>query len=90
MIQYENDYGFIEYDEDNKTVVVEFPDVDKKKVVEEYLTTKHLIRNAQDGLRNFAEQPVEPLKSLENLKLALTRMWNFTGILVQWSLPTGK
>lgn len=86
-IHYQNSYGFIEYDETNRKFVVELPDVDKKKLVEQYLSTEHVIRIAQDGLRNFAEKATDPAKSLENFKIALTRMWNSTGVIVDWSHP---
>ena len=86
-IHYEDSYGFVGYSEADKKLVVKLPDTDKKKVVEEYFSTEHVIRVAQDGLMTFVEKIINPLQNLENFKIALTQLWNYTGVMVDWSHP---
>jgi PleD family two-component response regulator len=86
-IHYNNDYGYVEYSPATKSVKVVLDDDSKREVVEKYLTTEQTIQNAQTGLLDFVEVTAVPSDSLEMMKLALTRMWGKTGVLVDWSHP---
>lgn len=86
-IHYLNDYGYIEYDPDTKKVMVKLADDAKRKEVESYLATQHVFRVAHKTLLDFEELKTVPTESLENLKLCLTRLWEATDVLVDWSRP---
>lgn len=78
--------GYITYDTDTKAyeVVFDFPEL-KERVVA-YLTHEQAVENAT-GLDTYETVHVDPLSSLANLKLALTRMWERNGIIVDWGVP---
>jgi len=86
-IHYLNDYGYIEYDPDTKKVIVNLANEAKRKEVESYLATEHVFRVAHDTLLDFVELRTVPTESLENLKQCLTRLWEATEVLVDWSRP---
>lgn len=80
-------YGWVEYNGGQHSITVSLSDEVKKKAVEDYLNSRHTIKTAQQDLRAFKEVDVLPADSLENFKLALTRMWESTGVYVAWSRP---
>jgi hypothetical protein len=88
-IHYLNAYGYIEYDPDTKKLSVILPDEGKRQEVETYLTTQRVLQVAHETLLDFRELKTVPTESLENLKLCLTRMWEQTGVLVDWSYSVG-
>ena len=88
VIHFDAVYGQIEYDSDNKTFRVLLDDIEKKRSVEQYLNESHAIKNADgNDLMTFHAKSVFPVESLECFKLALTRLWQFTGVYVDWSRP---
>lgn len=86
-IHHDNDCGYIEYDLDVKSITVYLSDALKRSAVEAYLGTRHVIPTAQNTLRDFKELFVVPNENQAALKLALTRLWEHTGVLVDWSRP---
>ena len=88
VIHFAAEYGQVEYDAQNKTFRVLLSDEQKRQAVEKYLSQSHVIQHA-DGkdLQTFNAKPVMPVESLESFKLALTRLWQHTGIYVDWSRP---
>ena len=88
VIHFAAEYGQVEYDAQNKTFRVLLSDEQKRQAVEKYLSQSHVIQHA-DGkdLQTFHAKPVLPVESLESFKLALTRLWQHTGIYVDWSRP---
>lgn len=86
-IHYNKDYGYVEYDPATKIAKVVLDNDSKREAVENYLSTNHTILNAQQGLMDFSEVSGVPTDSLEMMKLALTRMWVKTGVVVDWSHP---
>ncbi|VBB06919.1 Hypothetical protein LUCI_2159 [Lucifera butyrica] len=82
-----DEYGYIVYDLDNKTVQVVLANEKARQDVENYLAGTYVIPSADQTLLDFQETTVEPTSSLDNLKLALTRMWGKTGVYVDWSHP---
>lgn len=81
-----NSNGFLSYDTDTKTVSVDLPEQEWVDKVLAYLNAEHVIQHAT-GLDTYEQRNVKPLDSLDNLKLALTRMWEATDVQVDWSRP---
>nr|WP_054674511.1 hypothetical protein [Veillonella denticariosi] len=80
--------GVLSYDTDTKTVAVDLPEQEWVNKVLAYLNEEHAIENATGGLDTYELLNVRPpLDSLENLKLALTRMWEAIDVQVDWSRP---
>lgn len=86
-IHYNEDNGYIEYAMDAKTAKVVLDSEDKKAAVEAYLAQEHEINVPHETLMDFSKRQVKPLNSVEDLKLALTRLWGITGVYVDWSRP---
>lgn len=86
-VHYGNDNGYIEYDSVNKKVNVALVDESKRREAEEFLTRTHVIGVPQSNIRDFKDETVEPLKDIESFKLVLTRLWENTGVHVDWSRP---
>ena len=81
-----NSNGFLAYDTDTRTVTIDLPEQEWIDKVHAYLNEKHTIENAT-GLDTYERVQVKPLESLENFKLALTRMWEAIDVQVDWSRP---
>ena len=81
-----NSNGFLAYDTDTKTVTIDLPEQEWIDKVRAYLNEEHTIENAT-GLDTYERVQVKPLESLENFKLALTRMWEAIDVQVDWSRP---
>ena len=89
VIHFAAEYGQINFDIEAKSFQVILADAGKRQLVEKYLSEPRVIQNA-DGqdLRTFHPKTLLPVESLESFKLALTRMWQHTGVYVDWSRPT--
>ena len=81
-----NSNGFLSYDTDTKTVTVDLPEQEWVDKVRAYLNEERPIENAT-GLDTYERLQVKPLDSLDNFKLALTRMWEAIDVQVDWSRP---
>ena len=81
-----NSNGFLSYDTEAKTVSVDLPEQEWADKVIAYLNDEHAIEHAT-GLDTYERLTVKPLESLDNLKLALTRMWEAIDVQVDWSRP---
>lgn len=87
-LNYKCNYGYVEYNEQNKTAIVALPINDAKAAVENFLTMALTLDVPQgDTIRDFVSRTLQPLDSLENFRLALTRLWGKTGVRVEWSIP---
>ena len=87
-LNYNCHYGYVEYNEVDKTAVVTLPEAvaEAKAAVEKYLATPLSLDVPQgDTIRDFATITLEPLSSKE----AFTRLWGKTGVRVEWSMPPG-
>ena len=82
-----NSNGFLSYDTEAKTVSVDLPEQEWVDKVIAYLNDEHAIEHAT-GLDTYERLTVKPLESLDNLKLALTRMWEAIDVQVDWSRPS--
>lgn len=83
-------YGYIVYDLKNKTASVKIAAQDAKEKIEEYLK-KPVTMDIAIGstIRDFQTVTVNPLENVEAFKAAMTRLWNSTGVRVEWSMPPG-
>lgn len=82
----DNERGFLQYNKETKEFEVHLPEEQWVQRVKEYLTKIHTIKHAT-GLNTYDELTIEPLSSLDNLKLALTRMWENNKVQVDWGIP---
>lgn len=89
-LNYNCNYGFVEYDEETKSAVVSLSVPEAKAKVEEFLS-KPLTLEVPEGetIRQFVEKTLNPLESLENFKTCMTRLWVHTDVRVEWSMPPG-
>ncbi len=89
-LNYHGNYGYVEYDSENKQAEVVLSVPEAKAKVEKFLSEK-LTLDVQEGdtVRQFVTKTLEPLASLENFKICLTRLWFNTDVSVEWSMPPG-
>ena len=88
VVHFAAEYGQVEYDANKKTFRVLIDNQAKKQSVENYLSQSHQIHQADgDDLQTFHTKTVVPTENLESFKMALTRLWQHTGIYVDWSRP---
>ena len=89
-LNYNCNYGFVEYNEESKTAVVTLHVAEAKAAVEKFLATPLKLDVPQgETIRDFVTKTLDPLASLENFKVCLTRLWGPTGVRVEWSMPPG-
>lgn len=89
-LNYQCNYGYVEYNVESKTASVKLDVEDAKAAVEKYLLTPLTLDVPQgETIRDFVTKTLEPLASLEDFKVALTRLWGKTGVRVEWSMPVG-
>jgi hypothetical protein len=81
------DIGYIEYAIDTKTAKVVLHSQEKVAEVHAFLEAEHEFRVPHETLRDFTPEKIQPLSSLENFKLTLTRIWESTDVYVDWSRP---
>ena len=74
-LNYNCNYGFVEYNEATKTATVTLPVEEAKLAVEKFLATPLTLDIPQgETIRDFVTKTLEPLASLENFKVCLTRL----------------
>ena len=89
-LNYKCNYGFVEYNEETKTALVTLPVAEAKAAVEKFLATPLTLDVPQgETIRDFVTKTLEPLASLEDFKVSMTRLWGQTGVRVEWSMPPG-
>lgn len=81
-----DDRGYVAYDTETKDLSVSLPNQEWADKVSAFLKQDHSIAHAM-GLDTYQELDIDPLESLGNLKLALTRLWEATEVQVDWSRP---
>ena len=86
-ISYGENLGYVEFDEATKKVIVEIGDEVAKHKAEEFLSQVHEIKIPHETLLDFTTEKINPQADAESLKLALTRLWENTGVHVDWSRP---
>ena len=89
-LNYNCNYGFVEYNEASKTAAVTLSVEEAKAAVEKFLATPLTLDVPQGAtIREFGTVTLEPLASLDSFKVCLTRLWGQTGVRVEWSMPPG-
>ena len=83
---HEDTCGYIAYNPDTKEALVSLDGDSWNKKVTEYLHTTITMQRAT-GLESYEAQEIEPLRSMTDLKLALTLMWEKIRVYVDWSRP---
>lgn len=74
-INYHGNYGYIEYNPDTKSAAVHLGVEEPRVAVEKYLAEPHTFKVCVGPtIRDFQEVTLQPLESLENFQLCLTRM----------------
>ena len=86
-ISYKDNLGYVEYDETAKKIIVVLGDEEGKKKTDEFLSTPHKIAVPHETLLDFTEEIIDPKADAESLKIVLTRLWEATGVHVDWSRP---
>lgn len=86
-VHYNEVLGYVEYREDERAATVVLDDVSKKAETEVYLAQARQIRVPKESLLEFETRTIQPLRSLEEFKLAMTRIWGEIGLHVDWSRP---
>ena len=86
-ISYGESLGYVEYDNATNKVIVVLGDEDGRRKAENFLSTVHEIKIPHETLLDFTAEKINPQADVESLKIALTRMWESTGVHVDWSRP---
>ena len=86
-VSFKNALGYIEYDDQNKTASVVLDNEEGRALAEKFLHTIHEILIPHETLLDFTRESIDPLANVENFKVALTKLWEATGIHVDWSRP---
>ena len=86
-ISYGENLGYIEYDEAQKKIIVVLGDEVGRKKAEEFLAQIHEIQIPHETLLDFTAEKINPQADAESLQIALTRLWEATGVHVDWSRP---
>lgn len=86
-ISYGENLGYVEFDEATKKVIVVLGDEEGKQKAEKFLSEVHEINIPHETLLDFTAEKINPQADAESLKIALTRLWEATGVHVDWSRP---
>ena len=86
-VSYGEDLGYIEFDEESKKVNVVIDNEVAKRKAEEFLSQVHEIKIPHKTLLDFTTEKFNPQSDAESLKIVLTRLWEATGVHVDWSRP---
>ena len=86
-VQYDNDNGYIEYDQAAKTVTVQLANQDKCREAAAYLSSPQTLRAQGQTLLDFEEWQAVPTDDLKSFQTALGNLWVKTGVHVDWSRP---
>ena len=86
-ISYGENLGYVEYDDAQSKVIVVLGDEDGRRKAEDFLSKIHEIKIPHETLLDFTAEQINPQADVESLKIALTRLWEATGVHVDWSRP---
>jgi len=86
-VHYGEALGYVEYDAATKKINVHLPNKEMKVKAEQYFAAEHEINVPHETLRDFTKKFIRPADSLEEFKLALTRIWGKLQLHVDWSRP---
>ena len=86
-ISYKDNLGYIEYNSKNKSAEVFLAEDEGKKKVEDFLKQVHEIEIPHETLLDFTAEKINPLADVKSFQIALTKLWEETGVHVDWSRP---
>ena len=86
-ISYRDSLGYVEYDAAEKKINVVLSDAEGKQKAEDFLSQAHTIAVPHETLLDFTEEKINPHENVESLQIVLTRLWEATGVHVDWSRP---
>ena len=86
-ISYRNNLGYVEYDAAERKIKVVLNDGEGKKKTEDFLSQAHVIAGPHETLLDVTEEEIDPRSDVESLQIVLTRLWEATGVHVDWSRP---
>ena len=86
-ISYKENLGYVEYDAAEKKINVIWGDEEGKQKAENFLSQVHTIAVPHETLLDFTEEKINPHENVESLQIVLTRLWEATGVHVDWSRP---
>lgn len=86
-ISYGENLGYVEYDDAQKKIIVVLDNEEGRRKAEDFLTQIHEIKIPHETLLDFTAEEINPQADVESLKIALTRLWEATGVHVDWSRP---
>ena len=86
-ISYGDVLGWIDYGGSARCAEVHLGGEKGRTAVEEFLAKDHEVEVPHKTLMDFTKETITPLANRESLTLALTRLWNDTGVQVDWSRP---
>lgn len=86
-VSYNNALGYVEYDGEKKEIKVTLGDEEGRKKAEEYLAKTHEINVPQETIRDFKLEVIDPKADVRSFQLAMTKIWEATGVYVDWSRP---
>ena len=80
-LNYHGNYGYVEYDSENKKAEIVLGVAEAKAKVEKFLNEK-LTLDVQEGdtVRQFVTKTLDPLENLDNFKICLTRLCDRSGV----------
>ncbi len=82
-----NDIGYIEYYIQEKKADIFLKSEQAKKSVTDFLAKSLTLQIPHKTMHDFTSVTINPLDNLDNFKLALTRLWEYTNVYVNWSRP---
>lgn len=83
-IHVDNAVGAIFYQDGSAEVRLDHA---KKSDVENFLRTPLTMDVPVSDIHTFETKTIQPLESVDTLKVCLTRLWEATGVYVAWSRP---
>ena len=86
-ISFRGSLGWVEYDEAQRRAKVFLDDDEGKRLAEDFLSTPHKISVPHETLLDFTEETFDANDSAKSLQVVLTRLWEATGVHVDWSRP---
>ncbi len=85
-LDYKNQDGYAFYDEKDKTIEIVLEDAAKRLEVISFLEQTQVIAVPGEKCNEpYIKRNVEAKNSREDFELALSRLWEKTEVLVQWS-----
>ena len=86
-ISYRDNLGYVEYNAAEKKINVVLNDEEGKKKTEDFLSQVHVIAIPHETLLDFTEEEITPTSDVESFQIVMTRLWESTGVHVDWSRP---